>query len=160
MITSKIPFLAIQIASDICIDYIIKGVNFMFTKNEMSRLYDNKLQQNIVTFDKEIKKELNTKVKSLLVKVATMNAHKKQLVVIVTAQEKDEIREILGKVLFLDDTSIISTGMLNKAVVSAMKNKLVTSAKNVKQEGWAYSVSDFLKSLNASIVKRLEKVQA
>ena len=132
----------------------------MFTKNEMSRLYDNKLQQNIVTFDKEIKKELNTKVKSLLVKVATMNAHKKQLVVIVTAQEKDEIREILGKVLFLDDTSIISTGMLNKAVVSAMKNKLVTSAKNVKQEGWAYSVSDFLKSLNASIVKRLEKVQA
>ena len=160
MITSKIPFLAIQIASDICIDYIIKGVNFMFTKNEMSRLYDNKLQQNIVTFDKEIKKELNTKVKSLLVKVATMNAHKKQLVVIVTAQEKDEIREILGKVLFLDDTSIISTGMLNKAVVSAMKNKLVTSAKNVKQEGWTYSVSDFLKSLNASIVKRLEKVQA
>ena len=29
----------------------------MFTKNEMSRLYDNKLQQNIVAFDKDIKKE-------------------------------------------------------------------------------------------------------
>lgn len=131
----------------------------MFTKNEMSRLYDNKLQQNLVLFDKDTKKELNTRVKSLLVKVATQNAKKKNnLIVIVTSEEKDEIREIVGKVLFLKDNTIISTSMLNKAVVSAMKNKLVTSAKNVKEEGWAYSVSDFLKSLNASIVKKLEKV--
>lgn len=133
----------------------------MFTKNEMSRLYDNKLQQNIVTFDREIKKELNTKVKSLLVKIANQNArHNKNLIVIVTSEDKDEIREIVGKVLFLEDNSIISTSMLQKAVVSAMRYKLIASAKNVKQEGWAYSVSDFLKSLNASIVKRLEKVQA
>lgn len=132
----------------------------MFTKNEMSRLYDNKLQQNIVTFDKEIKKELNTKVKSLLVKIANQNArHNKNLIVIVTSEDKEEIREILGKVLFLEDNTIISTSMLQKAVVSAMRYKLITSAKNVKQEGWAYSVSDFLKSLNASIVKKLEKTQ-
>ena len=146
--------------NDIKVDYIIKGVNFMFTKNEMSRLYDNKLQQNIVTFDKEIKKELNAKVKSLLVKIANQNArHNKNLIVIVTSEDKDEIREILGKVLFLEDNTIISTSMLQKAVVSAMRYKLITSAKNVKQEGWAYSVSDFLKSLNASIVKKLEKTQ-
>ena len=130
----------------------------MFTKNEMSRLYDNKLQQNIVAFDKDTKAKLNTSVKSLLTKIALMNARRKQLIVVVTSEEKDAIREILGKVLFLEDNSIISTSMLNKAVISAMKNKLVTSAKNTKQEGWAYSVSDFLKSLNASIVKKLEKV--
>lgn len=130
----------------------------MFTKNEMSRLYDNKLQQNIVAFDKEIKAELNTRVKSLLTKIALMNARRKSLMVIVSSEDKDSIREILGKVLFLEDNTIISTGMLNKAVVSAMRNKLITSAKNTKQEGWAYSVSDFLKSLNASIVKKLQKV--
>ena len=94
----------------------------MFTKNEMSRLYDNKLQQNIVTFDKEIKKELNTKVKSLLVKIANQNArHNKNLIVIVTSEDKEEIREILGKLLFLEYNSIISTSMLQKAVVSAMR---------------------------------------
>jgi hypothetical protein len=132
----------------------------MFTKNEMSRLYDNKLQQNIVAFDKGIKKELNTRVKSLLVKIATQNTRRKNnLIVIVTSEDKDEIRDIVGKVLLLKDNTIISTSMLNKAVVSAMKYKLVTSAKNVKQEGWTYSVSDFLKSLNASIVKKLEKTQ-
>lgn len=129
----------------------------MFTKNEMSRLYDNKLQQNIVAFDKETKKQLNTQVKSLLVKIASMNSRRKSLIVIVSADEKDELRDLLGKVLFLKDNSIISTGMLQKAVVSAMKNKLITTEKNIKREGWAYSVSDFLKSINASIVKKLDK---
>lgn len=131
----------------------------MFTKNEMSRLYDNKLQQNIKDFEKDDKKLLNTKVKSLLVKIANMNARRKSLMVIVSSEEKDEIRDILGKVLFLEDNSIISTNMLQKAVVSAMKYKLVTTAKNTKQEGWAYSVSDFLKALNASIVKKLAKIE-
>lgn len=131
----------------------------MFTKNEMSRLYYNKLQQNIKDFEKNDKKLLNTKVKSLLIKIANMNARRKSLIVIVSSEEKDEIRDILGKVLFLEDNSIISTGMLQKAVVSGMKYKLVTTAKNTKQEGWAYSVSDFLKALNASIVKKLAKVE-
>ena len=104
----------------------------MFTKNEMSRLYDNKLQQNIVAFDKGIKKELNTRVKSLLVKIATQNTRRKNnLIVIVTSEDKDEIRDIVGKVLLLKDNTIISTSMLNKAVVSAMKYKLVTSAKKI-----------------------------
>lgn len=131
----------------------------MDNKVNVARLYDNKLQTNIKDFDKDTKSMLTKSVKSLLIKVATMNARKKQLVVIVTAEEKEEIREILGKVLFLEDTSIISTGMLNKAVLSAMKNKFVKTNKNEKSEGWSYSVSDFLKSLNASIFKKITKIE-
>lgn len=125
----------------------------MFTINEMSRLYDNKLQRNLNTFEKAVKKELNAKVKSLLIRTAKKNAKRKSILVIVTSEEKDEIRDILGKVLFLEDNSVLSTAMLQKAAVSAMKCRLVATEKGVKQEGWAYSVSDFLKALNACLVK-------
>ena len=43
----------------------------------VARLYDNKLQTNIKDFDKDTKSMLTKSVKSLLIKVATMNARKK-----------------------------------------------------------------------------------
>lgn len=122
------------------------------------RIYDNKLSTNIKDLDKELKKDLLKQVKSLMSKIATMNEKKKQLVIVTTSEERDLVKSVIARSVGVD-AETISNSMLNKAILSGMKNKMIVATRNNKVEGWSYSVSDFLKSINASIVKKLAKAE-
>lgn len=126
-------------------------------KNILARIYANKLATNLKDLDKEKVKGLKTSIKALLDKVANANKGKKSLSIIVNADDKESIRTGICYALGIDNADAISTSMLNKAVVSAMQNKFVASGRGTKVEGWSYSISTFLKSLNASLIKSIDK---
>ena len=127
-------------------------------KATLQRLYNNKLAVNIVAIgDKDTRKQLITKVKALCEAVISRNANKSQIKFYATDEEKDAVKNIVAYALQLDDNTIISNTMLAKAVISACQHKFVTESKGVKVGNWSYSVSNFLKSLNASIVGKIEK---
>lgn len=123
---------------------------------DFTRLYDNKLSTNIKDLGKENAKTLKTLVTELMQDVAKKNKNSKHIQVIITADEKTSMKNAIASALNVKIEQI-SNSMLEKAVLSGMKNKFVRQEKGVKVEGWAYSVSDFLKSINASIFKTINK---
>jgi len=125
-------------------------------KVDFARLYDNKLSTNIVDMEKDFAKDLKTQVKDLMDSIAKKNKNTKHIQVIYTAEEKATIKNAIAKALNVE-VDKISNSMIEKAVVSGMTNKFVKAEKGVKKEGWSYSVSAFLKSINASVFKTVER---
>lgn len=133
----------------------IEKIKKELTDNE--KLYLNRLTTNFNQLDKELKKRLKKSVVNIIDTILNESKGKKHFIIAVTDTMKNSLEYDLKLALGLKDATI-SNRMLEKAVISATKNKLVRSdTKNVKVEGFAYSVSDFLKSINASIYKRVER---
>lgn len=125
----------------------------------LKRLYENKLATNLnMIADKPTVKLIKDSIKGFCESVLAKNkTNATTLKIITTDDERDNLKDVLKLALKLDDNTIISNTMLAKAVISACKHKFVTTEKGVKVGKWSYSVSDFLKSLNASIVGKIEK---
>ena len=127
-------------------------------KETLKRLYNNQLATNLVNIaDKDTVKLVKTTIKTFLDKIISKNKNGKGIKVITSAEDRDAVKDVIKLALSLDDTEVITNSMLDKAVVSACQHKFVTESKGVKVGNWSYSVSNFLKSLNASIVGKIEK---
>lgn len=127
-------------------------------KETLKRLYNNQLATNLVNIaDKETVKLVKTTIKNFLDKIISKNKNGKGIKVITSAEDRDAVKDVIKLALGLTDTEVITNSMLDKAVVSACQFKFTTVSKGVKQGNWSYSVSNFLKSLNASIIGKIEK---
>lgn len=127
-------------------------------KETLKRLYNNQLATNLVNIaDKDTVKLVKNTIKTFLDKIISKNKNGKGIKVITSAEDRDAVKDVIKVALSLTDAEIITNSMLDKAVVSACQHKFVTASKGVKVGNWAYSVSNFLKSLNASIIGKIEK---
>lgn len=127
-------------------------------KETLKRLYNNQLATNLINIaDKDTVKLVKNTIKTFLDKIISKNKNGKGIKVITSAEDRDVVKDVIKIALSLTDTEIITNSMLDKAVVSACQHKFVTASKGVKVDNWAYSVSNFLKSLNASIIGKIEK---
>lgn len=127
-------------------------------KETLKRLYNNQLATNLINIaDKDTVKLVKNTIKTFLDKIISKNKNGKGIKVITSAEDRDAVKDVIKIALSLTDTEIITNSMLDKAVVSACQHKFVTASKGVKVGNWSYSVSNFLKSLNASIIGKIEK---
>ncbi len=127
------------------------------TNNE--KLYLNRLTTNLNQMDKEFKKRLKKSIINTIEQVFEASKGKKYFNIAVTDNVRQSLEYDLKQALNLKDDITISNKMIEKAIISATKNRFIRSnTKDVKVEGFAYSVADFLKSLNASIYKKIERV--
>lgn len=125
---------------------------------DKEKLYLNRLTTNLNQMDKELKKRLKKSIINAIEQIFEASKGKKYFNIAVTDNVRQSLEYDLKQALNLKDDIAISNRMLEKAVISATKNKFIRSdVKNVKVEGFAYSISDFLKSLNASIYGKIER---
>lgn len=138
---------------------MIKMLENEATKKEvLKRLYNNQLGKNIALMgDKDTRKHIKQTITTLCEAVISRNGNKSQLKFYATDDEKNAVKKWVAYALEIKDEEVISNTMLAKAVVSACQFKFTTVSKGVKQGNWSYSVSTFLKAINASLISKIEK---
>lgn len=135
---------------------LVESIKKELTDKE--KLYQNKLIIALNALDKELKKRLKKSVKSVCESIMTASQGKNYFKIQISDEQKQSLEYDLILALNYPKDTQISKRMLEKAIISASKNKFIASGlKNHKIEGFAYSVADFLKSLNASVYGKIER---
>lgn len=126
--------------------------------------YQNKIVES--TFDVEAKKQNKKELKNTILNILQNNLQNNdftkdnktiQLTTLyITDDDFISIKNNIKKLL-ASNTQNISYKDVRLAILSSYKNKLVASDERyVKVEGTSVSIADFLKSIQASLVKKVE----
>ena len=125
----------------------------ILTINE--KLYTNRIIES--AFDIEAKKQAKKELKTILLNVANSIKMNKENYATLILSETDfkDLYDNANKII--DLSKGITYKAMKNAILSSITNKLVASdEKFVKVEGYSISVANFLKSLQASITKKVE----
>lgn len=133
---------------------LVESTKKELTNNE--KLYANKLLISFNDLDKELKKRLKKSIVSVCDTIMSTYKKKDYIKIQITDEQRQSLEYDLILALGCPKDTEISNNMLKDAIVSATKNKFIKSdVKNKKVDGYAYSVADFFKSLNASIYGKI-----